>query len=54
MRLSHLLFLAAALFALAAGLSLWNEGAPTLKLFAGMAVGTAVLFLGLQMRAKGK
>lgn len=53
MRLSYLFFLAAALFAVAAGLNLWNQGAPTLKLLAGMAIGTAVLFFGLQMRARG-
>jgi len=54
MRQSYLYFAAAALFAVAAGLNLWNEGGVSIKGVAGMTVGTVLLYLGLQMGRQGK
>jgi len=54
MRRSYLFFAAAILFAVACGLNLWNEGAVTIRSVAGIVFGSAMLFMGLQMRRQGK
>ncbi len=53
MKQSHLYFIAAALFFVAAALSVFNDGVD-IKTGAGIAIGCVMLVLGFNMRKAGK
>ena len=53
MKQSHLYFIAAALFFIAAALNTFNDGI-NVKTAAGVAIGCAMLVLGFNLRKAGK
>ncbi len=54
MKQSLLFAVAAFLFFGAAGLSVWNDGAATIKTYAGLAIGASMTLLAIQARRAGK